>query len=310
MSNTILLTTNLPLQFIPYKLYDLEQLKASIEKFGYTPKLITPKEMSIPLEEVPLAAINCTGYPVDSHLRFLRDLELKGVKVPNLVFNAKVADDKMLSFIEMSNAGIPVPKSIDLNLGYGTEFANILSMIDRTLGFPVVVKVPNSALGYGVHLVHTVEQLDELMNLVALSNLRNTLGHMTTNLLIQQYIPETKGSAVRVVVINKKCVGAYKRTNKHSWKTTQSSKTWGFGIGGKNEDLRIPYQVTKEIEDLCLNVCDVLNLNFAGIDLLFGPNGFLVGEVNTSPNHEPFDNTHPDINLSDSLIKYLTTEQV
>lgn len=307
MSNTIVLTTNLPLQFTPYKIYDIEQLKIYIEKAGYVPKVIQPQEMHIPLDEVPYAVINCTNYPTETHLRFVRNLELKGAKVANPIFSSRIADDKMLSFIEMHNAGIPVPMSIDLNLGYGLEFGRIINHINNTIGFPVVVKVPNSALGYGVHKVDSIDQFDEVINLLAQCNQRHNLGHMSVNLLVQQLVKETAGRAVRVVVLGGKCIGAYQRTNSKNWKTAQSSQTWKYGMGGLHEDPRTPFEITPEVEEICLKVSSVLNLNLVGIDLLFGPSGFMVGEVNTSPNHEPFDKTQGGNNLAEMLVRYLVS---
>ena len=49
--------------------------------------------------------------------------------------------------------------------------------------------------------------------------------------------------------------------------------------GGHYED----FELTDEIIDLCEKTAKAINLEICGLDLLFGKDGFIIGEINDSP---------------------------
>jgi len=69
--------------------------------------------------------------------------------------------------------------------------------------------------------------------------------------------------------------------------------------GGVGEN----YPLTPEIEDLALRVARSLDLQIAGVDLLFGQDGFLVCEANSAPGFEGFE-TATGIDVAGAIVDY------
>jgi RimK family alpha-L-glutamate ligase len=314
MQKTIYLSFNLtPNPIAAFRMAEINLFLDMISRFGFVPKIVADRELfeSFLPESLPYAVINCAGYPTESHLRYLRNLEVNGVKVLNTVYDTKIADDKMLAYIELSNKGIPMPKSIDLNLSWQWNWAEAIEYINNTMGFPCVIKSPVFGFGYGVHKVDTAIQFDDLYGLLVQSTPRFSNGHVWPNLLVQEYIPETFGKCVRVMVLDGQCLGAMFRGNNSDWKTghpvrlNRNDGSWGGGRAGYNE-YREKFELTPELIDLSLKTCKILNLNFAAIDFFFGKDGFLVNEINTAPNITAFHDTNPEINIYEKILEYIT----
>jgi gamma-F420-2:alpha-L-glutamate ligase len=308
-SNKIYLTSNGPKNLLGLKEYDIFKLMESAKKRNYEPLLVTGQEMTRVVEEVPFGVINCTGYPTDSHLRYVRDLELKGSKVVTPIYNSKIADDKMLSYLECSNAGIPCPKTFDLNLLWGVEWNNMIEQIKTHIKFPCIVKAHNSAIGYGVYKVDTPEDFNDLIGLLSCTVYRHPHFHTTASLVVQEYIPETFGRNIRVMVVGEKVLGAIERSNPTYWKTGATRRHPGnvvYGLGGGNEK-RTHFEVPDELIEKSLKVVKTLGLGFAGLDFLFGKDEFIFCEANTSPNTKGWQEQHPSINLANEVIDYLIT---
>ncbi|MCD7728530.1 MAG: RimK family alpha-L-glutamate ligase [Clostridia bacterium] len=172
-------------------------------------------------------------------------------------------DDKMVTAIELSNHGIQMPKTISGLLCYD-ENAQIkissVEFIEKELGYPVIIKSSYGSLGKGVFKADSREELLKIMQ-----NLK-CVPH-----LFQQYIAESSGTDLRVIVIDGKCIAAMKRTSLTDFRSN-------IELGGKGENVKI----TAEVEDICCRVAKVLGLDYCGIDLLFGNSGCLVCEVNSN----------------------------
>ena len=66
----------------------------------------------------------------------------------------------------------------------------------------------------------------------------------------------------------------------------------------------IPYQITEEIEWLGGESARLLDLNIAGVDLLFDNGGYKICEVNSSPGFEGMDKyTHT--NIAEEIVNYV-----
>ena len=294
MTKNIYLTFNQAPKYFNIKPYEIENVTRAAEQRGYNARIISPNDMyDVADEDLPFAAIAMQGGVTETHLRFLRDLELRGVKTVNPVFSTRIADDKMLSYIELKNANFPIPKTIDLNVH--ADINNNVNKISTKLKFPCVIKIPNSGLGFGIHRVMNANELYDLLGLLALCTLRRYDNHIAANLLAQEYVKDSEGRAIRVVVVDNKCIGALYKTNSSGWKTNSSN------LGRKTE----PYHIDSVLEKLSLDICKHLNLNFAGIDFHTTPDGYLIGEINSSPILEHFESMYPNIKVSELLLDFL-----
>jgi RimK family alpha-L-glutamate ligase len=99
-------------------------------------------------------------------------------------------------------------------------------------------------------------------------------------LCLQKYV-ENPGRDIRVNVVKNKVVSiCAKYAHANSWRTKDINK----GM------ILEKFELTPEIEELAVNAVNVLGLDYAPIDILEGPNGPTIIEVNTAlaiwPEHE------------------------
>ncbi len=192
-------------------------------------------------------------------LALLRHFENLGIYVCNGADAIEAADDKMHTIQCLNHAHIPVPKTMLLK--------EPLSMkhIRSEIGFPLVIKVISGNQGVGVHLCESESALDELMGIF----LHRIEQHP---MLIQELISDSYGRDLRVIVIGGEAVACMKRTASGGFRAN-------YARGGKVE----AHPMTPEIKALAEASAKALNLEFAGIDLLFDKGAFKVCEINATP---------------------------
>lgn len=201
---------------------------------------------------------------LDKDKYVIKMLEKLGYKVFNCSKALIDCDDKMLTHIELSNNGINMPKSIPASLCYtnGSKIdSDYLDYLINTLGLPMVVKESYGSLGKEVYLVKTKKELEELSNKLIYKP------H-----LYQEFIQESSGRDIRVIVIGGKVIASMERKSEKDFRSN-------IGLGGKGSK----FELSKDCCMLCEKVSKVLNLDYCGIDLLVGKdNKALVCEVNSN----------------------------
>jgi RimK family alpha-L-glutamate ligase len=296
MKNEIFLVTNFPIE--KAMSYELTQFTIEIKNAGFVPKVMSPMEIigSISDNELPMAVLNiCVNSAAmpETNIRFIRDLELRGVKVINRLFDARIADDKMLSYLELKHAGFLVPRTMDLNVSYLKNIADVISTIEKNIGFPCIIKPTASYQGIGVTKIDNINDLECLIKLLVHSSVKQFDGRASINLIVQEYIPEGN-SVFRVIVLDNKCIGGeLKKSN--NWKTIPAIK------GGE----RFSLALDNEIETMCIDICKLFNLKYASIDFFKNEKGYIVNEIGTMPALEVFEMVNPGVNLKKSVIEYL-----
>lgn len=182
------------------------------------------------------------------------------------VFNPKNAiiscDDKMITHIELANNGIPMPKTLAGLLCYtkGAPIQESSVKAVEELGFPLIAKECYGSLGQEVYLVRNENELIQTMERLQF------VPH-----LFQEFIDSSYGKDVRVIVVGHKVVGGMLRQSKDDFK----SNIAGGGSG-------TVFPVTKEMEEIAIKISNVLDLDYCGIDFLFGEKGPIVCEVNSN----------------------------
>jgi len=98
-------------------------------------------------------------------------------------------------------------------------------------------------------------------------------------MIVQEYIQYSEGRDLRVIVIGGKVVGAMQR------KSTDGSFKANISRGGEGT----AYDIDDEMEMLAIQVARALDLDIAGVDLLFHSDGYRVCEANSSPGFMGFE---------------------
>jgi len=194
-------------------------------------------------------------------LAVLRHLRRAGVSVLNRAAAVAAVADKLHTFQVLSLEDMPLPKTI-----FGKCPIDV-DLIERELGFPVVVKTLKGTQGSGVYLSESPENLRDLTGLLT------DEGAESLPVVFQEFVKASAGRDLRVFVVGKKCVACMERS------ATDGSFKANISRGGVGKNVRI----TPEMEKLALDVCRVLDLEIAGVDLLYNDNGYLICEANSAP---------------------------
>ena len=193
-------------------------------------------------------------------LAVLRHFERQGVMLINGAEAVELVADKLHTMQILSRSGLPIPKTI---LG---KFPVDVDLVERELGFPVVVKTLKGTRGAGVVLCTDRLQFNDLADLLD--------GASTgADFLFQQYIGASHGRDVRVLVVDGKAVAAMER------RSSDGSFKSNISLGGHATRFDLP----RDMADLAIRVAKALSLDVAGIDILFDTDGYRICEANSSP---------------------------
>jgi len=219
-----------------------------------------------------------TGY---FNLSVLRQFER--LNVPTLPNSASIeaSKDKMYANQILAQAGLPIPKTML------TRFPCKAELVEKVVGFPCVLKVVTGSHGKGVYLCENAKQFEDLSELVSSIDFKNSM-------IIQEYIKESEGRDLRVIVIGGRVVGVMQR------KSTDGSFKANISRGGQGE----AYDVDDQMELLAIQTAKVLDLDIAGVDLLFHNDGYRICEANSSPGFKGFEKAL-GINIPQRVFDYV-----
>jgi RimK family alpha-L-glutamate ligase len=223
----------------------------------------------------------------DKDIRLAYYLELLGYRVFNCARAIKICDDKSLTHLTLMNENIRMPgtiiapKTFD-NIGYTN--VSFLDEISSRLGFPMVVKECFGSFGQQVYLVNNPEELKERIKQIG-----------SKPLLFQEYIASSFGKDLRLQVVGSDVIASMLR-----YSDTGDFRA-NLSIGGKMKN----YIATKEQCELALRCCEIIGLDFAGVDILFGKNEQpILCEVNSNAHFKNiYDCT--GVNAADAIITYI-----
>lgn len=192
-----------------------------------------------------------------------RMLEKCGMRLFNRAEAIETCDDKMLTSIALSGGGVPMPRTLPGLLCYNPEegvSARALDDVERLLGYPVIVKSSYGSLGSGVF------KADDRLALGKIAEDLKCTPH-----LFERFVPESSGRDARVIVIGGRVVAAMRRSSYSDFRSN-------LELGGSGS----PLAADEELSALCVRAADLLGLDYCGVDVLFGREGYLVCEVNSN----------------------------
>lgn len=192
----------------------------------------------------------------------VRQFEMMGVFTINESVAITRARDKLRCLQLLSRKGIGLPIT-----SFARSPDDVNDLINIVGGAPLVIKLLEGTQGIGVVLAETRS--------AAQSVIQAFLGQHV-NIMVQEFIQETKGSDIRCFVVGKKVIAAMKR------QAPPGDFRSNLHRGGKAEIIKL----TPEEREMAVKVANVIGLNVAGIDIIRSNRGPLVLEVNSSPGLE------------------------
>lgn len=210
----------------------------------------------------------------------VRQFEVMGVVSANPSQAITRSRDKLRCMQILSGAGIGLPVT-----GFAKNTHDVDDLIKMVGGAPLVIKLLEGTQGIGVVLAETKK---------AASSVIEAFFGLGNNILIQEFIKESKGTDIRVFVVDGKVVGAMKRTAKEGEFRSNLHR------GGTAELIKL----SKAERETALKAARELGLTVCGVDMLPSDRGPLVLEVNSSPGLEGIEKaTGKDV--ASTVIEYL-----
>lgn len=233
------------------------------------------------------AGVNSISGAFNTNL--IKQIELKGIKTFNSLHSIKIAADKWRTTQILTKAKIPIPKSFLLGS------VNDIGLAIKEIGNPpYILKTIYGSQGKGVYIIESKRSLKSVANMVVADENNASV----TPVLIQKFVPEAKGTDIRVFVVGNKIVAAMERKAK-----SRGEFRSNFHLGGSVKEAIL----TKEEKRLALRATKVVGLEIAGIDIIRTLQGPQIIEVNSSPGLEGITQaTGKDI--AGEILKYIVAK--
>lgn len=215
-------------------------------------------------------------------------LEKAGVKVFNSANAIMTCDDKMTTYITLSGSGVPMLKTLPGILCYDQKEKikeKSILKIEKELEYPLIVKESYGSLGKRVYLVKNRAELLSTLEIV------KTKPH-----LLQEYVRESEGRDLRVIVIGQKVVGGMERISNGDFRSN-------VGAGGVGKAT----MVGDEVKNIAENIAKTLDLDYCGIDFLEKEDGVVVCEVNSNAFFYTFERV-TNINVAKIYSEYILSK--
>ncbi len=225
---------------------------------------------------IPRIAVQHTAYGN----AVVRQFEMMGVLTLNDSVAISRSRDKLRSLQLLAKKGIGLPVT-----GFAHSIDATNELIGMCGGAPLVVKLLQGTQGMGVVLAETKKAAESVIE---------AFKEVRADILVQEYIAESKGADIRCIVLGNKVIAAMERQGMDGEFRSNLHR------GGKAKKISI----TAEERRTAIKAAKVMGLNLAGVDLLRSNRGPLVIEVNSSPGLEGIENaTHK--NCADAIIQFL-----
>ncbi|MCW2404632.1 gamma-F420-2:alpha-L-glutamate ligase [Sphingobium sp. B1D7B] len=202
-----------------------------------------------------------TGAETDYYtLALLRHFERRGVRLINGPATIERVADKLHTLQSLNRVGLPIPRTI-----LGT-FPIDVDLVERELGFPVIVKTLKGTRGAGVLKCENRSQFEDLAGLLESAEAK-------AEFILQHYVRASHGRDVRVLVVGGRVIAAMERR----------SLTGGFKSNVSLGGVGVAYNPPPEMAELAVKAADILDLDITGIDILFDEDGYRICEANSAP---------------------------
>lgn len=276
--------------------YEVHRFLSEAEKSSIELQIIKPEQIDIIVGKDDLGNIMVDGRncPLPDFviprmgagttyfaLAVIRQLERLGVYSVNSSNSIEIVRDKLYTQQILAKNNLPIPKSMLV------KFPVNIELVEEYINFPVVVKTISGSQGNGVYLSENKNNFIDLMHLLESTN-------PNANIIMQEFIKTSRGVDLRIITVGGRVIGCMKRINNNGGFKAN------FSAGGMVEK----YELNAEIEWLATTVSSIMNLDIAGIDLLFDEGHFKICECNSSPGFKGMESCN-NVNMPVEIYNYI-----
>jgi ribosomal protein S6--L-glutamate ligase len=210
----------------------------------------------------------------------IRQFEVMNINCLNGSEAITKSRDKLHTLQIASQHGLNIPVTSFANSSYETK-----DLIKLVSGAPLVVKLLEGTKGVGVVLAETNKAAESVIN---------AFRSLKADILVQQYIKESKGQDIRCFVVGGQVVASMERI------AQEGEFRANIHLGATAR----PIQVTDEERDLAIKAAKIIGLDVAGVDMVRSNSGPKLLEVNSSPGLEGIESA-TGIDVAGRMIEFL-----
>ncbi len=211
----------------------------------------------------------------------VRQFEMMNVYCLNKSLPITSSRDKLNTLQLLSRENLPMPTTSFSHSVYETK--HLIKMVG---GAPLVIKLLEGTKGVGVVLAETTKAAESVIN--AFKSLK-------ADILVQEFIKESKGRDIRCFVVGNKVVAAMER------QAEEGEFRANMHLGGKATVI----EITDEERAIAIKAVKVLGLDIAGVDMVRSNFGPKILEINSSPGLEGIE-AATGVNVAGEIIKFLS----
>lgn len=202
-----------------------------------------------------------------------------GVAVINRSEAVMACRDKLVTHQLLAEAGLPSPRTV-----LARQPSDVAKMVRLVGGPPVILKLVSGTHGKGVMLGKDLDEIQASLE---------TVWALNQTLLIQEFVRESAGVDIRVLVVGGRVLGAMQRT----------ARLGGFRANVHQGAAVDACPLSDRLEWLALRVTERIGLDVAGVDFVEGAEGYSVIEVNSAPGFEGFEKA-TGVNVAREILRY------
>lgn len=281
-------------------LYSTRRIREACQRRGHAVRVLNPLNFSLHLEEgrpnllyrsMPLEPVDAVipriGASITAYgTAVVRQFEQMGVFCLASSQAIVASRDKLRSCQTLIRHRIGMPKTVVVRRPDG-----VLPAIERMGGPPIIIKLLEGTHGTGVILADSTN--------VAQAIVETLQGPGGKNVLLQEFIAESRGRDIRAFVIGGHVVASMRRSARGDEYRSNVHR------GGRVE----PVELNPEYARTAVQAAQILGLRVAGVDMLEGRDGPLVTEVNASPGLEGIEHA-TGIDVADAVVAHVEEEEL
>lgn len=210
----------------------------------------------------------------------LRHLETMGIYTLNESLAIARSRDKFRSLQLLARKSIPMPRT-----GFAQSPDNTEDLIRMVGGAPLVIKLLEGTQGKGVILADSHQSAVSIIN---------AFKEMNANILVQEFIQESRGTDIRCLVVGDKVIAAIKR----------QAKEGEFRANVHQGGQAMKVKLSSDERRIAVAAAKTMGLKVAGVDLVRSNQGPLVLEINSSPGLEGVERA-TQINIAGKIIQFI-----
>jgi ribosomal protein S6--L-glutamate ligase len=213
----------------------------------------------------------------------VRQFEQMDVYTPTTAAGIANSRDKLRSIQILSRHDVGIPATT-----FVRDRADVLPAVERVGGAPVVIKLLEGTQGIGVILAPDKKVAEAVIE---------TLQSTRQNVLIQQFVSESRGRDIRAFVVGDRVIAAMRRS------AVGDEFRSNVHRGGSTEVV----ELDEEYQRVAVQAAQIMGLKVAGVDMLEGDEGPLVMEVNSSPGLQGIE-TATDLDIAGAIVDYVANQ--